>query len=388
MILRTFQYSQFKGESQEWEMEPLTIGSMTLLVGKNASGKSRTLNVLNGLARLLSGASKLTFRSGDYDVVFNEQEEEYRYELAYKDARVIRENYSRGATALLTRGEGGKGSLVAVKANQPMEFQTPDSELAVVNRRDSIQHPFFERLHAWGSGVRHFQFGTPLGKDHLSLSMKEKVPPFDARNTAEVVAVFRRGSTNSGDEFLKAIIADMNSIGYEITEIGVRPPQSLVISADIAVSVGELVGLYVKERNLAGITDQIDMSQGMFRALSVIVQLNYAQRSDQPSCILIDDIGEGLDFDRSCALIDLLIEKAAQTKVQLIMSTNDRFVMNRVPLQHWAVIHRDGSMCRFFTYQNSREKFESFKLTGLSNFDFFATDFVRSRLSEEVSNLR
>ena len=174
----------------------------------------------------------------------------------------------------------------------------------------------------------------------------------------------------------------------KLEEVGLRPPESITVTIEPFTPSGELVGLYVKEQDLSGLTDQVNMSQGMFRALSVIIHLNYSQGGEQPSCILIDDVGEGLDFDRSCALIDLLMRKAQAGGVQLIMSTNDRFVMNRVPLQYWSVIHRDGNVCRFFNYENSRDKFEAFKLTGMNNFDFFATDFVRSKLGEEVSNLR
>lgn len=57
-------------------------------------------------------------------------------------------------------------------------------------------------------------------------------------------------------------------------------------------------------------------------------------------CIVIDDIGERLDYERSCALIELLMSKATTQQVQLIMTTNDRFVMNKVPLEAWTVLHR------------------------------------------------
>lgn len=388
MILQNFLYSENEGQLREWRMETLSIGMITLLVGKNASGKSRTLNVINGLAGLLSGATKLAFKSGDYRVNFQANESQYEYELRYDDSRVSREKFSENGTLLLDRGEGGVGKVFASKAREMLEFQTPESELAAVNRRDSIQHPFFEKLYSWGKGVRHFLFGTPLGKDHLAFLVKDDKTPVDPRKTAEVIAVLRHGLSQFGDEYARAIIRDMESVGYNLEEIGLRPPESLTVTFQPGPPPGELVGLYVKERDLPGITDQVDMSQGMFRALSVVIQLNYSQRSEQPSCILIDDIGEGLDFDRSCALIDLLMSKAKQSNVQLIMTTNDRFVMNKVPLQYWSVIHRDRNVCRFFNYQNSRDKFEAFKLTGMNNFDFFATDFVRSKLSEEISNLR
>jgi len=56
---------------------------------------------------------------------------------------------------------------------------------------------------------------------------------------------------------------------------------------------------------------------------------------------LIDDIGEGLDYERSKKLIDLIIQKAKKYAVQLIMTTNDRFVINKTPLEYWLVIKRE-----------------------------------------------
>jgi Fe-S cluster assembly ATPase SufC len=97
------------------------------------------------------------------------------------------------------------------------------------------------------------------------------------------------------------------------------------------------------------------MSQGMFRALSVIVQVNYAHMAKIPSCILIDDIGEGLDYDRSSSLIKLLINKVEDAHVQLIMSTNDRFVMNNIQLKYWSVIYRDGNVSKMINYKKIKK---------------------------------
>lgn len=58
------------------------------------------------------------------------------------------------------------------------------------------------------------------------------------------------------------------------------------------------------------------------------------------------------------------------------MATNDRFVMNNVPLEMWTVLQRKGSRCQVFNFNNSKEKFENFRFTGLNNFDFFATDYL------------
>jgi hypothetical protein len=69
---------------------------------------------------------------------------------------------------------------------------------------------------------------------------------------------------------------------------------------------------------------------------------------------------------------------AETNDIQLIMSTNDRFVMNNVPLKYWQVIQRNGGECTVFNKRNSKEKFDDFEYTGLNNFDFLATDFINS----------
>ena len=113
----------------------------------------------------------------------------------------------------------------------------------------------------------------------------------------------------------------------------------------------------------------------MFRVLSLIIQVNYSLLAKQPSCILIDDIGEGLDFERASAMVKLLISKAQTGLVQLIMTTNDRFIMNGVPLEYWSVIERTPGLAKLHNIHNSKEIFDDFKFTGLNNFDFFATQF-------------
>ena len=104
--------------------------------------------------------------------------------------------------------------------------------------------------------------------------------------------------------------------------------------------------------------------------------MNYSILAKTSNCLLIDDIGEGLDFERSSIHISLLRQKASNSDVQLIMATNDRFVMNSVPLESWSVLRRDGNHVRVNNYQNSAKLFDRFKKTGLANFDLLTTDFL------------
>ena len=373
MKLKSIVYSQFEGVKGEWRVKELTLGPINLLVGTNSSGKTRILNIIGALGNLLAGDLRPAFRSGSYDVTFEHGGKVLKYILVYRDSLVLKEEFTVDGAKVMTRGRGGRGEILFEKTKRRAEFQTPQNELAAVARRDSVQHSYFEPLHEWGRSSRHFYFGSHMGRESFAVIAKDQKIELNPKDTTKVIQIFRRGTKECGEKFKRAILEDMASIDYPLKDIGVGPSTSVVLSSPVA---GELVCLFVKEKDLKGVTEQMDMSQGMFRTLSIIVQLNYSQMTSRPSCILIDDVGEGLDFDRSCALIDLLMRKVQGSSIQLIMATNDRFVMNKVPLEAWVIIRRKAGTVKVFNYANSKKIFDEFKFTGLNNFDFFATNFI------------
>lgn len=375
MRLRRVKYGQYEGTAKEWTLDSLLLQKLNLIVGRNATGKSRTINVLNGLAALLGGRMKAgQLSSAHYEVVFESSFGEVQYNLRIQNHAVVLEEYTVDGRKLLQRGEGGTGTIEAVKLGGPLDFQAPSNELAVVVRRDSVQHPFLEHVHTWAESVLHYQFGTDFGKDRFAIVLEEP-PPFDVKDTLNVLGMFRQGRDRHPDHFVAAVISDMKRVGYDLEEVGFCAPTTVNIQVSVPLP-GVFQYLFVKERGLGHRTEQSDMSQGMFRVFALLIDLNFAVLEIKPACFLVDDVGEGLDFERSCLLIDVLMEKAASSGVQLVMATNDRFVMNRVNLQAWTVLTRNGHGCDVRNYENSKSQFDHFAFTGLNNFDFLATNFL------------
>lgn len=372
-MLKSLVFSELRGTPRAWNLEEIGFSQINLLVGKNASGKTRILNVLNGFADLLCRRRASLYETGDYDFVFSSPEGDLRYKLRVSDHRVVAEQLTRGKRVLLDRTKGGFGKIYAVQSKRPLEFQTPDDQLALVARQDSIQHPYLSEIIEWAGSVVHYKFGTDFGKQNLFVRRVGKKSELDIKNTDMLAPFFIDGFETLGAKFKKSILADMSLVGYDLDDIGVRVPEGISLSAPLE---GPLENLFVKERGVETPIDQVFMSQGMFRAMSLVVQVNYAILSKKPYCLLIDDIGEGLDFDRSTALIELLVRKYRSSNDQLIMTTNDRFVMNGVPLEYWTVIERVGHRVKSTSASTSPKKFKDFQYTGLSNFDFFASRYL------------
>ena len=305
MRLRSLDYSLRVGRSNEWKLSELSLGSVNLLVGKNATGKSRALNVIRSLAVQVSGQVVAIFPEGNYVARFEDegQGESYQYVLEATDGKVIRESLERDGKRMMERREGGVGKIFAEQLNDFIEFQIPENQLIVATRRDQIQHRFLEPLNQWANGLYFYPFGTDLGRNSLALFVKD--PRFaaniDFKDPNTVVATFHK-AIGKFPAFKQSMIDAMASVGYQIDDIGLMSPPGVQFQLPGLPLPGEIQALWVKERNFGARTVQNEMSQGMFRALSIIVQINYAVLAGQPSCILIDDIGEGLDFERSCAL--------------------------------------------------------------------------------------
>ena len=382
MVLKSIEYSQFVGKPNAWYLECFMLEKINLIVGKNATGKTKILNVIRGISFLLAGEQKVTFDSGNYKMIFDKDGQDIEYTLCIENAEIYKEGLKIGKDNLLDRGIRGEGTIFAKQLNRNMNFQAPVNELACVARRDSLQHPFFEDLHQWGKTTFHYFFGTQLGKDHLAVFTKDqkKDEVLNLKDTNRVVGFFKQGMNKHGTVFVNSIKKDMERIGYKIDEISTGPLRTVKMQG---VLLGSPEGLLVKEADIPVMIDQNEMSQGMFRALSLIIQITLSQLESTPSCVLIDDIGEGLDFERSSTLVKLLIEKAEKSSIQLIMSTNDRFIMNNVPLKYWGVVQRTSQSCKVFNYNNSKKIFDDFAFTGLSNFDFLATEFYQKGFDKE-----
>jgi energy-coupling factor transporter ATP-binding protein EcfA2 len=372
MKLTSFKFQEVA--PTRWTLKQINLEKINLVVGKNASGKTRTLNVIAALANLVSGDRALPSDSVRYFAEFDHNGSRIEYTLKYGDKKVTEESLKIDGSFYLKRGEKGEGYIKAIELGlEKMKFQAPESELACVAKRDNVQHPFFDTLFSWGESLRHYQFGSQMGKDTVTIpssASDNEEKAVNLKSTNNVIPFLNLGISKHGDDFIKKIQKDMKRIGYSLKEIGIDKHPSITFQGT------HPNGIYLKESGLPFKLFQDKTSQGMFRALSLIIHLNFAQLENDDLLIIIDDIGEGLDYERSTKLISLIIDKTSKKdNIQVIMSTNDQYVMNEVPLEYWQVISRTGSNCKIFNYNSSKEIFDDFKFAGLSNFNFFKSGF-------------
>jgi len=114
----------------------------------------------------------------------------------------------------------------------------------------------------------------------------------------------------------------------------------------------------------------------MFRAISLITFIHYLTDRNDAKTIIVDDLCEGLDYERATKLGKLIFEKFQGRGVQFIVSSNDCFLMDVIPIRYWSLLVRENGRIRVHNYKNSKKKFDDFKYSGLSNFDLFSSDYL------------
>lgn len=367
MILKGLKYIRYIGEPREWSIigkdgDYASFGNINLLVGKNASGKSRTLDVIREIAGLLSGKIELkraSNRSEHYDLVFSQGDCQYRYILDLKNRVITSEILLKDDKTLIDRREG----VFSNEDGQNIPL-TQDDTKPLISLSDENKMPYFKDFMFWGASLKNYLFANHieknrLVKDYRNLDKENQIETFDI-----LIHVFYRGKQEFGNAFISEIISGMQALEYNISNICINGTEGYY-------------GLVVEEEGEYTVT-QKDMSQGMFRTLALFILLTYARLSNISVCLLIDDMGEGLDAESSKRMMDIVIQKINNSSIQLFLSTNDRYVMNEIPLRYWSVIERVHGKSLFYDYTNSKDTFDDFKYTGLNNFDFLVTDFYKN----------
>ncbi len=341
-----------------WELSNLQLSNLNLIVAKNATGKSRTLLTIDLLIKMISQRKNLNW-GGKWEVYFiNNQNQKISFEFATKyqdEGLVSAEKISiDGVQVLFRHHKEGTVVLKNFVTQQNDTISPPSNKLTLHVNRDVRKYPYLEDIANWAEQSYGFKFGN------ISPYSRLNEQEYDLLTAVEDIPNLFKALKK--DSIVK-IISDFNLLGYDVNEINVQDKVEYYI-------------LFVKEKQLNRALPHYKLSQGMFRTLAIMVYLEYLISRKKPAMIIIDDFCEGLDYDRARKLGSLIFEKCENTNIQLVATSNDSFLMDVVDIKHWNILQRNGKTITCLNQQNSPSLFRKFRLTGLSNFDLFSSDFL------------
>lgn len=352
-------FHQLSGTTLYWKLEGLKLLDFTIIAGLNTAGKTRTCNVItNTIAKIIHhrkilslGNTTMTIRTANsrYRIIINIAEDEKRKKIIKRE--VLYELHDKGKKTLFDRK---KIREVSDKGEPLRSYSPPDDSLTFHARRDKYSYPYLEDVM---ESLKKFHFldfkegeiTIKVGKDETALPIKIL--------SSETSEVYTKIEKQKRVEILK----DINSLGFPIEKLSIKE----MIVEGIKTPV-----LLFKEMRVRGTYDLINASSALIKVIFLITCMHLIEKG---SCILIDNVGDGLDYKRSIEIINFL--KKFKKDKQIILCTNNEILLNQTDIRNWNILHRQGSIVKAHNYDNSRERLERFAKTGLSNYEYFQDEY-------------
>ena len=352
MILSSFAYKE-----QGWALTELShLQSVNLLVARNATGKTRTIRALQNVTSFLQ--MKQTFmniRSFEATLKFGKVENpnwKMDYSFKINEGVVEKEELIVNGAVLIKRTK-------AIAKYENKRINPPSEKLVVQIRRDKDLYPEIELLMLWAEGVtavscQAINALTILGVGNL-------INPYNISDLVDALSPSE----------MKKVLSTAKELGYNIASI-----KTLEATRGIRI-------VQLKEISISNELVDMQLSSGMLRTLYLLCFVSIIKHNKNLSLLLIDDMGEGLDYRRSTNLGKIVFDDCALNGLQLVASSNDAFLMDVVDIANWQILRRKGNKVNTINQALNPELFRKFRMTGLSNFDLFSSDFIDSYLSRK-----
>lgn len=346
MYIKSFEYKNLT-----WDLDTIYLNRLNLIVGKNAVGKSKTLKALVDVAKFINGETAGDTVSHQCRIVFekdNDKEIIYSYEWSDK---IIKETMMVNDEVIISRDKNQtllKGDVI----------NPPTNKLVIQTQRDTNLFPEFETIINWAEHVRGFSFSdlTAFHSYTIPTMFPEKLN-FDE--------LYERIDKEKRDFIIDA----MRELGYKINSI-----QKLEFN--------QFKIIYLVEDGVNISLHPFTMSNGMLRVFYILTYMAYIATVEGAKTFLVDDLGEGLDFSRSSKLSKIMFDYCENNDIQLIVTSNDKFLMNTIDLNNWIILQRTGSKVSSYSNITHKDMFIKFRKMGLNNFDILGTDFVERFISD------
>lgn len=331
-----------------WNVENIQFNSMlTLLVGASGVGKTRILNLINGLCRIAQGGSsngtkwRVEFKQNGRDYIW-EGEFELKEELDIvipnvKENKfaIVSEYISDNVETIVSRS---KDSII-YKGQELVKLDNTKSVVELLKEENDIK-PIYNGF------SQCYSLNMADNSVHVS-----PVIDVNKQNTIDI-NVIKALKIFSPLERLFLLrenkLKEFNVICQKFQDIF---PTVEKIDFTLAKAFNEthIPVLVIKEKNISKWIPQNGISSGMMRTLLQIITLVLANDGD---VIMIDEFENGLGVNCINELADLIMEPEAD--IQVIMTSHHPYIINTIPVKNWKILTRNGCDVQVHTAEQLR----------------------------------
>lgn len=360
MKLNSFSY-----KNKDWELKDLEFDTVSLIVGKNATGKSRSLAAIDLFCKIITQKVNLPANT-NWKVSFSKDDGtiiNYLFSTSSQEDNVIvtQEKITINDKELLIRENADTASLYNTLEKQSQKVYPPANKLVIHVNRDIKRHPYMEDFAQWAESSFGFKFAAIAPTVPFDEQKYDLMTAID-----EIPALYKLLGKTNKDKIMQYV----QDMGFKIESIQFREGNP----SDY---------LYIMEFGNKDVLPHFELSQGMFRTVALLIFLEYVISKKKPATIIIDDLCEGLDYERATKLGQIVFENCKNNNIQLIATSNDMFLMDVIDIEYWNILQRKNGVVSSLNPKRNKELFDEFRFTGLSNFDLFSSDFILKSLKHD-----
>jgi energy-coupling factor transporter ATP-binding protein EcfA2 len=348
--LKSFEWTELKEKKIETKLENLSVNDFNLLISDNAQGKTRLFRTLNFLSNLFK--DKPPIIRTDFSAAFNFEImnstgiEKVVYELNIQpvngennfNERVMRNNrilYSSKEKILVNESTDSEVKNYFIPKNLPALSSINEPDFITIN----LLRGFFQRI-VWISANKSRE---------INVVPAATIPDASGSNISSVLNNWKK----SYPEIFNEVMNEFKDCFPFIKEVFFTQQDIQgVMKADV---------LTFNEEDIDSPILQTQWSDGLYRILFLLMATKIpfvsGEETMPPSLILVDEIENGLDFNRLKYIINYFKDYADDS--QIIISSHSPLVCDFVHPRNWKVVKRKGAELHFISPHLQEEDLDS-----------------------------
>lgn len=320
-----------------WNVENIQFNPMlTLLVGASGVGKTRILNLINGLCQIAQGKSfngiawKVEFEQDGHDYVWEgefearQNTDKFIPDLKENKLILVEEFISDNGKTIVSRTNGS----FAYKDTEMVKLDDTKSAVELLKGENSIRpiHYGFSQCLNLNAADNSIHISPIVGISQRQSLNSIIIKAMDNLSPLERLFLLRENKLKEYD----VICQKFQEIFHTVEKIDFT----------LAKTFNEtfIPVLIIKEKNVATWIRQNEISSGMMRTLLQIITLVLANDGD---VLMIDEFENGLGVNCINELADLIMEPEAD--IQVVMTSHHPYIINAIPVKDWKILTRNGS---------------------------------------------
>jgi predicted ATPase len=321
-----------------WNVENIQFNPMlTLLVGASGVGKTRILNLINGLCEIAQGKS---FNGLVWRVEIEQDGRNYiwegEFELKEEQEITTGPKSKENKFALVSEHISSKGETIVsrskdsfiYKGQKLIKLDDTKSAVELLKGECSIRpiHYGFSQC-----------FNLNVTDNAIHISPIVDISQMQSLNRIIIKAMDNLSPLERLFLLRESKLKEFDLICQKFQEIF---PTVEKVDFTLAKTFNDTLVpiLVIKEKNVPTWIRQDGISSGMMRTLLQIITLVLANDGD---VIMIDEFENGLGVNCINELADLIMEPEAD--IQVVMTSHHPYIINAIPVKDWKILTRNGS---------------------------------------------